>query len=111
MGWRQQERRGLNDRHGADLVLCLALIHHLVLSRNIPLSEAIEWVVSLAPRGIIEFVPKEDPMAAQLLALKPDPAPDYEPGPFRALLQRYAHIEREQRITASSRTLFLFSTG
>jgi ribosomal protein L11 methylase PrmA len=109
MGWREHERRGLHDRRGADLVLCLALIHHLVLGRNIPLSEAIEWVVSLAPRGIIEFVPKEDPKAAELLALKPDIAPDYEPGAFRALLQRHARMEREERVTASGRTLFLFS--
>jgi ribosomal protein L11 methylase PrmA len=108
LGWRQQERKGLVDRQNADLVLCLALLHHLVLSRNLPLSQVLEWLVSLSPRGVVEFVPKDDPMARQLLALKPDCAPDYDRATVRTLLGKLVRIAREEQVTASGRVLFAF---
>ena len=109
LGWRQQERLGFAARRSGDLVLCLALLHHLVLGRNLPLSQVLEWLVALAPRGVVEFVPKEDPMAQLLLALKPDIAPDYDRDTVRALLGKLARIEREEVVTASGRALFAFS--
>jgi ribosomal protein L11 methylase PrmA len=109
LGWQQRERSGLSDRCNADLVLCLALLHHLVLGRNLPLSQVLDWLLALAPRGVIEFVPKEDPMAQQLLALKPDIAPEYERKTVTAMLAARARIEREEVVTASGRTLFAFS--
>jgi len=108
-GWRQRERAGIDARRGADLILCLALLHHLVLGANVPLRQVIDWLVSLAPRGIVEFVPKEDPMAAQLIALKPDIAPDYTLESVTAMLGDRARIERQQAVTASGRVLFAFS--
>jgi ribosomal protein L11 methylase PrmA len=109
LGWRQQERLGFAERRNADVVLCLALLHHLVLGRNLPLSQVLEWLTSLAPRGVVEFVPKEDPMAQMLLALKPDIAPTYDRDTMRSLLGQYAHIDREEVVTASGRLLFAFS--
>jgi ribosomal protein L11 methylase PrmA len=108
-GWRQMERLGLAERRSADLVLCLALLHHLVLGRNLPLAEALDWLLSLAPRGVIEFVPKEDPMAQLLLAWKPDVAPDYDRQTIAALLRARARVEREEVVTASGRVLFAYS--
>jgi ribosomal protein L11 methylase PrmA len=109
MGWRQQERLGLAERRNADVVLCLALVHHLVLGRNLPLSEVIDWLLSLAPRGVIEFVPKEDPMASQLLTWKPNVAPDYDRATFGAMLRTRARVDREEVVTASGRALYAFS--
>ncbi len=109
VGWRQQERRGLAERRSADLVLCLALLHHLVLGRNLPLPQVLDWVVSLAPRGIIEFVPKQDAMAQQLIALKPDIAPAYERQQVAAMLAARARIEREDVVTQSGRVLYAFA--
>jgi ribosomal protein L11 methylase PrmA len=108
LGWRQQERLGLAERRNADLVLCLALMHHLVLGRNLPLPQVLEWLISLAPRGVLEFVPKEDPMAQQLLALKPDTALDYDRDTVEALLRRQVRIEREAVVTGSGRVLYAF---
>ena len=109
LGWRQQERLGLAERRNADLVLCLALLHHLVLGRNVPLSQVLDWLISLAPRGVVEFVPKEDPMAMQLIALKPDIAPDYDRAGFVAMLRTRAHIAREEVVTRSGRVLIAYS--
>jgi ribosomal protein L11 methylase PrmA len=108
-GWRQRERLGLAERANADFVLCLALLHHLVIGRNLPLPEVLEWLVSLAPGGVMEFVPKSDPMASQLLTWKPTIAPDYELGTVRQLLSSMARITREEVVTASGRTLFAYT--
>ena len=37
LGWRGLERKSLHHRGKPDLILCLALIHHMVISANIPL--------------------------------------------------------------------------
>jgi ribosomal protein L11 methylase PrmA len=108
-GWRQQERLGLAERRTADLLLCLALLHHLVLGRNIPLVQVLDWLLSLAPRGVIEFVPKQDPMAQLLLAWKPAVAPEYDRDTVRAMLRERVRIEREEVVTASGRALFEYS--
>jgi len=109
LGWRQRERMGLAERRNADLVLCLALLHHLVLGRNLPLGEVLDWLLTLAPRGVIEFVPKEDPMAAQLIIWKPNVAPDYDRDTVARMLRERACIEREEIVTASGRMLFAYS--
>ena len=110
-GWRQAERLGLAERGNADFVLCLALLHHLVLGRNLPLADVLDWLLSLAPRGVIEFVPKEDPMAQLLLAWKPGVAPDYDRENVRALLASAVRIEREEAVTASGRVLFAYTAA
>ena len=48
-GWRNRERSDLQTRSRPDLVLCLALIHHVVITANIPLAEFIDW---LAGQGV-----------------------------------------------------------
>ena len=59
MGWGHRERTTLEKRLiPLDGIFCFALIHHLVIGRNIPMAEFIGWVCRLAPRGLIEFVPK-----------------------------------------------------
>jgi ribosomal protein L11 methylase PrmA len=109
LGWRQQERMGLAERRNADLVLCLALLHHLVLGRNLPLEQVLDWLVALAPRGVVEFVPKQDPMAAQLITWKPNVAPDYDRETVVRMLRERARIEREEVVTASGRVLFAYA--
>ena len=59
-GWKL-ERKSLIQRSKFDGIIALALIHHLTLAKNIPLEDVIRWLTSLAPSGLIEFVPKEDP--------------------------------------------------
>jgi hypothetical protein len=48
-------------------------------------------------------------MARQLIALKPDIAPDYERATVSALLRQRARVEREEQVTASGRVLFAFA--
>lgn len=94
-GWRQRERKGLRERASADAVLALALLHHLAIGRNIPLEDAVDWIVGLAPAGVIEFVPKSDPMVVRMLAHREDIFPAYTQEAFRQVLGARAEITRE----------------
>ena len=48
--------------------MALALIHHLAITNNVPLRDIGEFFADLAPRLIIEFVPKTDSQVQRLLA-------------------------------------------
>jgi len=107
-GWGQAERRGLRARAKADAVLALALIHHIAISKNVPLDGVVAWLVDTAPRGVIEFVPKTDPMVVELLRLREDIFPHYDEQHFVKCLEERARIVRSETVSASGRKLFVF---
>lgn len=109
-GWSQNERPGLLARRNADIVLALALIHHMVIGNNVPLENALDWLLSLAPTGVIEFVPKTDPMIQQMLATREDIFVDYDYDSFVGLLRQRAEITDRMVVSESGRELFAFKT-
>jgi SAM-dependent methyltransferase len=104
-GWRGLERTRLEDRGRPDLVLCLALVHHLSIAANVPLAEVVDWLASLGAALVVEFAGREDPMVQRLLARKRDDAhPDYSTESFeRILAERFEIVRREE---LASRTLY-----
>jgi ribosomal protein L11 methylase PrmA len=108
-GWGERERRGLTDRASADAILALALLHHLAIGRNIPLEEVVGWLVGLAPHGVIEFVPKSDPMVRRLLRMREDIFDDYTEQAFIGHLQSQARVVRSVTVSQTDRKLFWFS--
>jgi ribosomal protein L11 methylase PrmA len=107
-GWNSTERKGLSDRAFPDALLALALEHHLAIGRNVPLDAVVAWLVSLAPRGVIEFVRKDDPTVRRMLALREDVFPAYDEDHFvRALMDR-ARILRSEVVSSAGRTLYWF---
>lgn len=108
-GWRQCERRSFSGRAaGADALLALALLHHLVIGRNLPLEQVVSWLVALAPRGLVEFIPDSDPRVQDLLALREQPFPDYRPEIFEACLRRQARIEHIETLAQTGRRLYIW---
>ena len=107
-GWNGQERESFQARASADAVLGLALVHHLAIARNIPLVQVVNWLVSLAPQGVIEFVPKDDPMVQELLSLRQDIFPDYTWEHFIAFLKEKAAIIKTETSSNSGRKLVWF---
>ena len=107
IGWAGRERRSLLERANADVVLALALVHHLALTRNVPLPMVVDLFADLAPWAIVEFVPKEDPMARRLLATRRDVFPRYDLDGFREAAATRFEILREAPIADSPRVLFL----
>ena len=104
-GWMGIEREGFGARRSADALVALAVVHHLAISRNIPFGELLDWLVDLAPCGIIEFVPKTDPMVQKLLALRADIFEDYTWGFFTDRIARKARIDRVLQVGQHGRTL------
>ena len=107
LGWAGHERRSLLERADADVVLALALVHHLAISRNVPLPMLLGLFGDLAPWAIVEFVPREDPMVRRLLASRRDVFDDYTLDGFRDAAGERFEVVREEPIAESPRTLFL----
>lgn len=105
LGWRARERKTLEERGRPELVLALALIHHLVLRANVPLPEVIEWLGGLGAELVIEWVSKDDAMVRKLLRNKDDIYDDYTPEVFEASLRRHFEIVRQETIHGGTRTL------
>jgi len=109
-GWLGLERRELAARGRPELTLCLALIHHIVISANIPLADFIRWLAGLGTSLVIEFVGREDEMVQTLLANREDQYDDYHPENFRRLLAAHFDIREEQELKGGKRRIF-FATA
>lgn len=107
-GWQQQERRGFAERADSEALLALALIHHLVIGKNIPMQQAVGWLVAQAATGVIEFVQKTDPMVVALLQLREDIFEDYSQDSFEIALQKNARIVHSQEVSANGRRLYTY---
>lgn len=107
LGWHNAERESMQARGPVDLVMALALIHHLAISNNVPLLDVADYFADLGEYLIIEFVPKSDSQVKRLLASRLDIFPDYTLEGFRnAFKQRYVLLD-EKPVEGSERTLFL----
>ncbi len=109
LGWGGEERRTLEERSNADVVLALALVHHLAIGRNVPLERVAGYFARLAPGLVIEFVPKEDPMVRKLLATREDVFADYTLDGFRTAFGTLFDIEEEAPVTGTARVLLRMS--
>lgn len=108
-GWHHRERRSLLQRADqAEALLALAVTHHLAIERSIPLPQIAAWLAALAPRGLVEFVPRGDPRTDDLLALRDRDFADYTPAAFEAALGKHATFQRVPMASATGRLLYAF---
>jgi hypothetical protein len=106
LGWRLRERTALWDRGRPDLVLALALVHHLVLGANLPLDGLVEWLASLGGDLVVEFVAKDDAMAQRLLRHRADQYGEYRQDRFETCLGRHFDIEARHQLGCGTRWLY-----
>ena len=106
LGWASRERMSFAERGPAGLVMALALIHHLAISNNLPFRLVAEYFRSLAPRLLIEFVPKEDSNTQRLLATRQDIFNEYDRQHFEDAFKKYYRIIKYEKIMDSERTLY-----
>ncbi|MPY89223.1 MAG: methyltransferase [Luteitalea sp.] len=106
-GWNSEERLRLERRGQPDLVLALALVHHLAIGANIPLRALLDWLATLAPHLIIEFVTRDDPMVERLLRFKdPRQHADYDLPTFERELTARFDLLAHQPLAGGRRLLF-----
>lgn len=106
LGWASEERQSLAERGPADVILALALVHHLAISHNVPLDRIARYFASLGARLVIEFVPKSDAMVQRLLASREDIFPDYTRAGFEAAFGRHFRIGDSRALSGSERWLY-----
>lgn len=107
-GWMQKERKGFEERNKCDAVIALAFKHHLAIAKNIPLDQILEWITSLAPIGLIEFVPKTDETILRMLANREDIFDDYNQKNFEKILKKKSKIINQNVVSASGRIIYEF---
>jgi SAM-dependent methyltransferase len=107
LGWRGRERKTLLERGRPDLVLALALVHHVTIGSNVPVKEFVDWLAELGGAVVVEFPTREDPMVQKLLAPKRERLhPDYERGFFERCLHEAFDVRRSQELASGTRTLY-----
>lgn len=106
LGWAHAERRASMDRIAGGTVLALALVHHLAISNNLPLDRLAAWFAEIAPRLVVEFVPKEDSQVRRLLATREDIFADYTLEAFETAMLKHFAVDERVAVPDSSRTLF-----
>lgn len=105
-GWRGGERAAFVQRGRPGLVLCLALLHHLRISCNIPLALILDWLRGLDAAAVVEFVGREDEMTRALLANKPDAYDDYQAKTFELLIKERFAVEDTASLKGGARLLY-----
>jgi ribosomal protein L11 methylase PrmA len=104
-GWRGRERKPLPERGKPDFTLCLALIHHVVITANIPMADFMRWLAGLGTALVIEFVNRDDEMVETLLREKDDQYDDYRLEVFEALLSEHFDVRDRQMLKGGKRSI------
>ena len=110
IGWAHEERDSLEQRGKADVVMALAIIHHIAISNNVPLEKVADYLSRLGNHVIIEFVPKEDSQVKILLATREDIFVSYHIEGFEKAFTQYFDIVKKQQVGDSLRTLYLLKS-
>lgn len=106
VGWRTSERRTLIERGRPDLVLCLALVHHLAITANVPVDDIVDWLYECGGDLVVEFPTEQDEMVKRLLRNKDQAYDDYCLSSFEGSLA--ARFDVCDRVQLSSGTRYLY---
>ena len=109
LGWDLHERDSLVDRGPADVVMALALAHHLAIGNNLPLGRIASFLAENSRFLIIEFVPKEDSQVQRMLMSRKDIFTDYSQDSFERALGEHFEILQKREVMESVRTIYLMS--
>lgn len=109
IGWRNRELESLLGRAAAgfDLVLMLAVVHHLRVTEGVPVAEQFDAVAAITRRHLlVEYVPVTDPMFAAIARGREPLYDDCLRPQFEATLLQRFQIERKHELP-NGRVLYL----
>lgn len=108
LGWRGRERPAFVDRVRPDLVLCLAVVHHLALTGTVPLAEVVALLADFGAPMVVEFPHRDDPMVTRLLARKRTGLFDsYDRPTWETALDTRFSVLSSAELPSGRRTLYL----
>jgi SAM-dependent methyltransferase len=110
LGWCNFETTSFLDRarQGFDMVMMLAVVHHMLVSERAPLEQILDLAAELTTNLLlIEFVEPSDPMFRRLARGRDALYAHLTSSYFEAACANRFHIIRKQPIAESNRTLYL----
>lgn len=110
IGWNSQERFGLIERGPCDVAMALALIHHLLVSANIPLKQIVVFFEKICRHLIIEYVSPTDPKFLQICQTNPQDFSFFTEETFIAAFSKSFTLKSRTPIEKSSRVIYHFQT-
>lgn len=108
LGWANAEREPIHERLQSDVVMSLALIHHLAISNNLPFDLIARYFKQFGVYLVLEFVPKEDSQVQKLLSTRKDIFPEYSESNLKKTFAEHYKLIKEAKIQGTKRTLYLF---
>jgi ribosomal protein L11 methylase PrmA len=107
VGWRGLERPGVFHRGHPDIVMALAVIHHMAITFNVPIASQLDMFRDLSPELIIEMPHADDPLVRKLLQNKRDGIhDDFNLENFERLLAERFDIKSKMLLAGGTRTIF-----
>ncbi len=109
LGWRNRELESLLARAAGsfDLVLMLAVVHHLRVTEGVPVAEQFDAIAAITRRHLlVEYVPVTDPMFAAIARGREPLYPDCLRPEFETTLLARFQIERRHELS-NGRVLYL----
>ena len=107
IGWANKERLSLWERGPVDMIISLALVHHLVISNNLPFSHIALLFFTNTRFLLIEYIPKEDSQVQRLLYTRDDIFSEYTQACFEESFLKYFIILEHQKILNTHRVIYL----
>lgn len=108
LGWAHSERLSLESRGPADVVIALALVHHLAIGNTLPFGSIADFFAKISKHLIIEFVPREDSKVQLLLRRRIQQFPNYSIENFEAAFEvKFMRLKRRP-IPGSQRVIYLY---
>jgi ribosomal protein L11 methylase PrmA len=107
IGWNNRERDSIWSRTKVDTIMALALIHHLAIANNVPLTMIASFFAENTKHLIIEWVAKKDEKVSRLLQNRKDIFEDYNEFNFEAAFTKHFDLKQKTDIN-ETRILYYF---
>lgn len=107
IGLNNEEHSSFLERINVDLVMALAVVHHLAIGKNIPFEKIAKILSEMGKNIIIEFVPQDDEKVQLMLNSGVQIFHEYNEDKFLRAFGGYFSILRKERISKTKRTIYL----
>ncbi|PLX20299.1 SAM-dependent methyltransferase [Candidatus Parcubacteria bacterium] len=111
IGWGNEERKSFLERANFDLIISLALIHHLSITNHLPFSKIADLFSRKSRFLIIEFVPIGDSNADKLVQNRGDDLSWYNEDNFIKEFSKHYTVVKKAKINNTKRTLYLMKSN
>jgi len=107
LGWRGRERPAFIDRARPDLVLMLAVVHHLAITDMVPFEEIVAFLADVGAEAVVEVPTPDDPMVRRLArAKKAREVTRYSIDAFESAAGRAFEIVETEVLPSATRHLY-----